>query len=226
MEEVKNPYEVKRRNFMKVYEGNTILSKTIPAVAAQLLYDEFGINVPDPSHIAIVFKEGWSAVGKFVHDQQSNEFSVDIGGITLEYVTEYSESDKPCNIVPQMTHKRTPIFTKQDHQIVPGSSYNDELLSMYNSWRTVNLSETIGKLERDIFAYVLQEYGINMMVAETIFPMMAAAYVAGLQIARETKDTVNMYNMFEIDVADGDKVMLTALASLKQWVKNDTKQVL
>jgi len=221
-----NPQKTKRDNFMKLFEGNATLTEVIPKIAAQLMYDEFGINIPDPSHIPIVFKEGWSAVGKFVQEQQTSEFAIDIGGITLEFITDYSESDKPTNIVPQMTHKRMPLFMKQEHQVVPGSSYNDQLMAAYSSWRTVNLEETVDKLERDIFAYVLKEYGINLMVSATVFPMMAAAYAAGLQVARETKQTVNMYNMFEIDVADGDQIILTALSPLKQYVKNDTKQIM
>ena len=62
------------------------------------------------------------------------------------------------------------------------------------------------------------------MVSATIFPLMAATYVAGLQVARETRETVNMYNIFEIDVVDDDKVILTPLSTVKQYLKNDSKK--
>ena len=85
-------------------------------------------------------------------------------------------------------------------------------------------NETIDKIERDIYAIVLNEYGINLMVSATIFPLMAATYVAGLQVARETRETVNMYNIFEIDVVDDDMVILTPLSTVKQYLKNDSKK--
>lgn len=219
-----NNYEERRKNFMETFDGNIILTKTIPEVAAQLFHDEFGINIYDHSHIPIVFTVGWTEILKFVGSQQQDEFAIDVCGVSLEYVTEFSESDKSSNIVPQMLHKKTPIFMKQDHQAVTGSTYNDELLSKYNNWRTVNLAETIDKIERDIYSIVLNDYGINLMVSATIFPLMAATYVAGLQIARETRQTVNMYNIFEIDVVDDDRILLTPLSTVKQYLKDDSKK--
>ena len=62
------------------------------------------------------------------------------------------------------------------------------------------------------------------MVSASVFPIMSAAYAAGIQIARETKQTVNMYNIFEIDVVEGDRVLLTPLATIKQYLKNDSKK--
>lgn len=224
MENNQQNYAERRANFMETYKGNTILSKTIPEVAAQLFHDEFGINIYDHSHIPIVFSTGWREILKFVGSQPTDEFAIDVCGVSLEYVTEMSESDKSTNIVPQMLHKKTPVFSKQSHQAVTGSSFNDELLNKYNSWRSVNLAETIDKIERDIYAIVLNEYGINLMVSATIFPLMAATYVAGLQVARETRETVNMYNIFEIDVVDDDKVILTPLSTVKQYLKNDSKK--
>jgi hypothetical protein len=217
-------YEERRKNFMEVFQGNTILTKTIPEVAAQLFHDEFGINIYDHSHIPIVFTVGWTEILKFVGSQKVDEFAIDVCGISLEYVTEYSESDKSTNIVPQLIHKKTPIFMKQMHQVTTGSTFNDELLNKYNAWRTVNLAETIDKIERDAYAIVLNEYGINLMVSATILPLMSATYAAGLQVARETRQTVNMYNIFEIDVVDDDKVLLTPLSTIKQYLKDDSKK--
>ena len=53
---------------------------------------------------------------------------------------------------------------------------------------------------------------------------MAATYVAGIQLARQSKDTINMYNIFEIDVVEDDKILLTPLATVKQWLKDDSKK--
>lgn len=217
-------YAERRKNFMEVFGDNPILTKTIPEVTARIFYDEFGVNVYDHSHIPIVFSVGWTEILKFVGSQEAEEFAIDVCGVSLEYVTEYSESDKSTNIVPQMLHKKMPIFVKQSHQAVTGSSFNDELLSKYNSWRSVNLAETIDKIERDIYNIALNEYGIDLMVSATIFPLMAATYVAGLQIARESRETVNMYNIFEIDVVDDDRIILTPLSTVKQYLKNDSKK--
>lgn len=222
--ETTNKFTERRQNFMETYKGDIILEKTIPEVAAQLMYDEFGINIYDHSHIPIVFTVGWTEILKYVSKQPGDEFSIDICGVQLEYVTEYSESDKSTNIVPQMRHKKAPIFMKQNHQMPIGASYNDELTAKYNAWRSVNLAETLSSLENSIFSIIRNEYGINLMVANVILPLMAAIYAAGLQVARETKQTINMYNIFEIDVLEDDKVILTPLATVKQWLKNDSKQ--
>lgn len=219
-----NNFAERRKNFMETYANNPTLSKMIPEVAAQLMYDEFGINVYDHATSPIVFTVGWREILKFVGQQQTEEFAIEICGVSLEYVTEFSESDKSTNIVPQLIHKKTPIFMKQEHQASVGSSYNDELAVKYNSWRTVNLAETIDKIERDIFDIVLKVYGINLMISATVFPLMAATYVAGVQIARETRETVNMYNIFEIDVVDDDRIILTPLSTVKQYLKNDSKK--
>lgn len=226
MAENQNNYAERRKIFMETYENDPILTKTIPEIAAQLFYDEFNINIYDHTHIPIVFSVGWTEILKFMGSQKTDEFAINVCGISIEYITEYSETDKSTNIVPQMIHKASPIFTKQQHQTTTGSSFNDELLSKYNSWRSVNLAETLDKIERDIYSIVLNEYGINLMVHATIFPLMSAIYVAGLQIARETKSTVNMYNIFEIDVVDEtQQILLTPLATVKQYLKNDSKKV-
>ncbi len=221
---VQKNYKTIRENFMETYKNNPVLSKMIPEVAAQLLYDEFGINVTDHSHIPIVFTAVWKEILKFVGEQPSDEFSIDICGISLEYVTEISESDKSTNIVPQLIHKRIPIFSKHEHREVEGSVHNEDLLNKYNTWRTVNLMETLDRIEANVFQECLQDFGVNLMRSPAVIPIMAAAYVAGIQLARETKQTINMYNIFEIDVVEGDKILLTPLATVKQYLKNDSKK--
>jgi hypothetical protein len=215
---------IRRKNEVETYAGNEILSKTIPEVTSDLFYDEFGINLPDPgSTVPIVFTTAWKHILQYVQSQQVDEFAINIGGISLEYLTEESDSDKGRNIVPQMFHVKTPIFKKNDHETVAGSNFNDELLNKYNAWRTVNLAETLSVIENAVYSEVLSTFGIDLRVSATIIPLISATYAVGLQIARETHATVNMYNVFEIDVTEDDTVLLTPLAMIKQYLKNDSK---
>ena len=218
----KNWIEI-RKNFMAAYNNDPVLSSMIPNIAAEIFHEEFGISISDTSFIPIVFTVGWQKILEFVGSQPTDEFAIDICGISLEYVTDYSESDKSANIVPQMIHKKNPIFTRQDHTEVIGAKHNEDLLNRYNSWRTVNLTETVDKVETEIFSTCLNDYGINLMRSAAILPMMAATYAAGLQLARSSKATVNMYNIFEIDIVEDDRVLLTPLATVKQYLKNDSK---
>ena len=143
--------------------------------------------------------------------------------MTLEYVTETSESDKCRNIVPQLYHTKAPIFKKNHHDAVPGYNVNDEMNNRYNMWRTVNLAETVNKVEMDVYHEILDTYGLDLRVPAAVIPLLAATYAVGLQIAKETKKTVNMYNVFEIDLGENDTVLLTPLAMIKQYLKNDSK---
>ena len=61
------------------------------------------------------------------------------------------------------------------------------------------------------------------MVSAAIYPILGATYAAGVQLARELKETINMYNIFEIDIVE-DKVVLTPLAFVKQFLKDDSKK--
>lgn len=227
MENYRNKIEEmreKRKNEVETYKGNEILSKTIPEVTSRLIYDQFGIELPDPlALIPIVFTTGWKHILQFVQRQQVDEFSINVGGIALEYVTEVSDSDKGRNIVPQMYHVKAPIFKKENHDLVSGSDFNQELLNRYNAWRTVNLAETINSVEMSVYNEVLDTFGLDLRVPATVIPLMAATYAVGLQIARQTKVTLNMYNVFEIDVTEDDKILLTPLAMVKQYLKNDSK---
>ena len=163
-----NKYNERREIFMESYKNDPILSKQIPEIAARLIHDEFGVNIYDHSHIPIIFTTGWTEILKKLGSEPTDEGKVDVCGVQLEYMTEYSESDKPTNIVPQMRHVKTPIFTQRDNQSVIGASYTDELISKYSSWRSVYAMETMVGIENEIFRIILDDYGINLMVADAI----------------------------------------------------------
>lgn len=217
-------FKKKRANYVEQYKNDPILSTKIPEIARKLYYSEFGITINDATNtIPITFIHTWKEILKLVQKEASDQFSIDIAGISLEYVTEQSESDKCRNIVPQMFHLKAPVFSKKEHQVVSGTDFKQDLLTKYNEWRTVNLSETCDKVERDVFAYLIKEFGIDLVDSASVFPVIAAVYAAGIQVAKETKQTINMYNIFEIDVCEGDKILLTPLSTVKQFLKNDSK---
>lgn len=219
-------YEKERQNFVEPFANNYEQAKLIPAVTAELFSREFGITIEDPEHtVPIVFSTGWKYILKFAKAQPSPEFAINVCGLSLEYVTEYSESDKPTNIVPQMVHKKKPIFIEHDHRNIQASSINEELLQSYNAWRNVNLTEVLDKIEQETENDVRTNYGIYLMHAAAVLPMLAAAYAAGLQIATDTHKTVNMYGLFEIDVFEEDgSINITPLAAIKQGLKDDDKK--
>ena len=167
---------------------------------------------------------GWEAVTRFAQEQPTPEFAITIAGVSLQYVTDLSESDKARNIVPQLIHEDDPIFKQINHNDSIGVKSNADMIESYERWRTENLTETITKLETDVFKILLDDYGIDLCVTNAIIPMMAATYSAGLAIARRSKQTVNMYNIFQIDIADGGKVVLTPLADIKYHIKCDEKK--
>ena len=212
-------------NFMETYKEDPLLFDTIPSITSDIMHNEFGINIYSKSTVPLVFVTGWEEVLKYVSQQNADEYSIEIGGVQLEYITEYSESDKPTNIVPQMYHKREPIFSSQNVQTSTGSNYNNELLVRYNAWRSVNLTETITSLETTVFKKLFDEYGVDLIVPAAVFPMMSATYAAGLIAAKTYKTTINMYNIFDIDIYDGSQIVLSPLAFVKQWLKNDSKKI-
>lgn len=221
---MKDEFKSKREIAVEQYKDDKMLSTTIPSLVKELYSNEFGIIINDVEHtVPIAFVHTWKEILKMMQHETSDQFSINIAGISIEYVTERSDSDKCRNIVPQMFHVKTPVFTKREHQIVPGTDFKQNLLSMYNEWRSVNLSETCDKVSRDVFAYLIKEYNIDLVDSGTVFPLLAAVYAAGLQKAKETKKTINMYNIFEIDVYEGDQIILTPQATVKQYLKNDSK---
>lgn len=204
---------------------NPTLMKLIPEITSQLLWKEFKFGFPELTDIPIVFVLGWKHVMEYVKSQNVPEFSVDICGVSVEYVTEYSETEKNSNIVPQLVHKRIPLFRERQHTETIGSSFKQELNKKYDSWRTENLTETVSKLEQDVFDELLNTYAIDVVSSATIFCTMAAVYAAGVQVAMDTKEEVNMYNIFTIEVFNGDQIVLSPAAIMKQIMKGDAKKL-
>jgi hypothetical protein len=219
-------FEIKRENFIKPFKDNVTQAKLIPAITAELFERQFGITIQDPEHtVPIVFTTGWKHILKFAKSQPSAEFAIDVCGLSLEYVTEYSESDKPTNIIPQLVYKSTPIFTEQEHGEISAASIDQDLLASYNNWRSTYMSEVLDKVENDTETEVRTMYGIGLMHSAAVTPMLAAAYAAGIQIAETTHETVNMYSLFEIDVFEEDGSRhITPLAAIKQGLKDDDKR--
>ena len=219
-----NEFMQRREIFMKPFKDNELLATRIPEIAAGLMKKEFGINIYDHSHIPIIFTTGWKEILISMGAEKLEECRADVCGVSIEYVTDHSESDKSTNIVPQMYHSKTPLFQNHDaQQMTLGISYTDKLIESYNAWRSVYAMEALTGIENKVFDEILNQYGINVMVSAAIYPILGATYAAGVQLARELKETINMYNIFEIDIVE-DKVVLTPLAFVKQFLKDDSKK--
>lgn len=223
-EENKINYPERRKRFMETFKNDEILTSTLPKLAVELFEGEFGGSFSDLTAVPVVWTTYWHHLMQFVHAQESAEFAVSTCGFTLQYVTQLSESDKARNIVPELYHDFVPIFRKKDHNVVPGSEYNNDLNAKYNDWRTVNLTEIIDKISRDVFEECLSKWGLHLMVSGTVFPFVSAVYAAGCTIALNTGNPVNMYNWFTITPRNSDKIILTPLASIKQGLKDDNKR--
>lgn len=232
MANLEEQYANARENFMKMHINptddptvdETLLTKTIPSIASTILYDEFGINFDSiPNALPITFITGWQTIIEFIKDQNEREFALDIAGLRVGYYTDYHEGDKSNNIVPICSHVKTPVFIKQHNNPTTGYDYTQDLLQKYNSWRSVNLEEIVDKIERDTHAKVLNDYGIDLIVAQAVFPILAAMYAVGLQIAKENEGTkINMYNVYQIKYNQGH-YFPKELALIKQIVKGDGK---
>lgn len=208
---------------MQPYANNPVLIKEIPEIAKGVFEEEFGITVRIPEAFPLAFMFGWEGITRYAQEQPTPEFAITIAGVTLEYVTDLSESDKARNIVPQLIHKDDPIFKSNNHVDSIGVKSNADMIENYERWRTENLTETVTKVENEVYKTLLNDYGIDLCVTNAIIPMMAVTYTAGLAVARKTRQTVNMYNIFQIDIADGDVVLLTPLADIKYRIKCDDK---
>ena len=212
---------MKRKNAVKPFENDPILSSTIPETVAGLIHDQFGVNLPTPTTtVPIVINVAWTEILKYVQEQTVDEFSMDVAGISIEYVTEISDSDKPTNIVPQLTHKKLGVFTKVENVGLLGSDISSAMIEAYTSWRTVNLTENVTNLENKIFAKILEEYGLHLGEPVAILPILSCAYTVAVTIAKDTHATINFYNLFEIDVMNDDQILLNPLAAIKQNVRN------
>lgn len=217
-------YGARRARFMETFKNDPVLVDTLPKLAADLFFRQFGITIDDPTIIPVAWASFFGSLLEFIQQQKSAEFSVSVAGFRLEYMTEFSESDKARNIVPEMYHEFIPTFTSKDHTMVPGSDFNRELTERYNEWRTNNLTETLDMVERKAFNEIADKWGIRLMISATVIPLMSAIYAAGIQIALQSGKPVNMYNWFNITTRAGDKIILTPLASVKQGLKNDAKK--
>lgn len=218
-------YAERRQRFMEVFKDDPILMTTLPKLAAELFDKEFGITIEDLAIIPIVWSCCWHNLLEFIHQQKSEQFSVSIAGFTVEYMTEFSESDKARNIVPELYHNYIPTFTQKHHSSVSGCDFNQELISKYNDWRTNNLTETLDMVERKAFNDVSEKFGAYLMVTATVIPLMGAIYAAGVHLALQNQGKpINMYNWFTITARAGDKIILTPLASIKQGLKDDAKR--
>lgn len=225
MEEKRELMLRKRTNAVKPFASNPILSTRIPETVAGLFHDQFGIYMPSPTLLVpIVIDVAWKNILEFVRKQNVDEFSIEVAGVVLEYVTDISESDKSTNIVPQLYHKRLGIFKKTEHNETVGSSIMQEQFQKYTDWRTVNLTEHLTDLENKIAAEIISEYGLSLNTPVAILPVLSAAYTVAVEISRESHQTVNFYNLFEIDVMNDDQVLLNPLSPIKQNIKDDSKK--
>lgn len=222
----KNPFQVAREIAVEPFVNNQILFNKIPGIVEKLFRKQFKMNLPDVRFtVPIVFVVGWNVFANYVQQQQTDEFALETCGVSLEYVTTKTESDKSHNIEPNLIHKKVPIFHETEGVASTGADFNGELLKMCNEWRTVNLQETLSSIENKIYTEVFQTYGIDLRHSCIVVPLLAAVYAAGIQVARENNlPEVNMYNMFKIKVIDDDKILLRPLNPLKHAIKDDNKR--
>jgi len=225
MSNVIQQIQEKKANFFKKFDGMTELMSLIPRAANDLLMKELGFQATHPEDLIIVFSVGWAEILKFVSQQKFEEYAIDICGVSLEYVTEFTESDKSSNIVPQMIHKRSPIFMQKEYQTEKGSKMMDLLNARSNKWRTANLIESQDKIEDVAYNRILNEYGIQLNSQSMVLNILAAMYISGVEYCRYNgRKTVNMYNYFTIDLLEDNTIILNPLAVIKQSLKNDAKK--
>lgn len=232
---MENQYEIARKSWKENFinpTGNTseetaldeeLLLKTIPEIAKDLLYDEFGITYNLENALPITFMTGWQHALKFIDSQPEREFSIDLAGLRVGYVTDYSGGEKINNVQPIIQFVKEPVFVKNHNNTVSGVDFTNDLLQKYNSWRSVNLEEIVDKIERDTHAEILDVYGIDLIVPQAVMPIMAAMYAVGLQIAKEREgEDINMYNIFNIKYNQGH-FFAKELALIKMNIKGDGK---
>lgn len=232
METTRNKFEVARENKVKDYAHDVRLSTVIPSIVEKLFYEQFGVNLPDVKEtVPIVFEVTWKAIKEYVEQQPKDEFSIDVCGVSFEYVTEFTDAEKGTNITPHLLHTRNNVFERNEHEVISGSDYKSSLLNRYNTWRTVNLQETIASIETKVYADLIQEYGIDLTIPAAVFPMVSATYTAAVQVARDMckaadydpSTYLELYNVMAIRVDEDETVLLRPLRTLKEGVKGDSK---
>ena len=220
-------FQIRRANFVKPFQGNRFQAELIPDIAKELFKRQFRVSIDDHrTAIPIVFSTCWKYILQFVKSQPSPEFSISICGVILEYITEYSESDKPTNIIPRMIYNpdATPKFHDNESKSLTAAAVNNGMLEDYNSFRSSYIAEVLDKVETETENEIRTKYGIHLIHTVAVLPMVAAVQVAGIQVAIEEKKTVNMYSLFEIDANGESEVILTPLAAIKQGLKDDNKK--
>jgi len=226
-----NPYAEARKNFMEmsINPSNdptidvTLLTETIPNIAKDILKSEFGINYSIENALPITFITGWTHILNYINSQPDREFALDVAGLRVAYKTEYHEGDKSNNITPILTHIKSPVFVKQHNNPSSGVDFTQELMQKYNAWRSVNLEETVDKIERDTHSDVLTHFGIDLIIPQAVLPIIAAFYAVGLQLAKENEgQVINMYNVYQIKYNQGH-YFPKELALIKQLLKGDGK---
>ena len=227
-----NKLVLARKNKVSDYAHDPNLSTTIPKIVEQLFYEEFGVNLPDVTEtVPIIFEVGWKVIKEYVEKQPTDEFSIDICGVSFEYTTEYVDAEKGTNITPHLVHLRNSVFMKSDHPVVSGADYKSSLMNRYNTWRTVNLQETVASIENKIYAELIDTYGIDLQVPCAVLPVLSAVYTAGVQVARDMCKNADydpnvyleLYNVMAIMVDEEETVLLRPLRTLKEGVKGDSK---
>ena len=230
--ETKNKYEIARENKIRDYAHDSTLSTTIPGIVSKLFYNQFGINIPDEKMtVPIVFEVAWKAIKQYVEKQPVDEFSIDVCGVSFEYTTERTDAEKGTNITPNLVHLRNMTFMRNDQSFVSGSDYKNALNTKYNAWRTVNLQETIAVIENEVYAELINTYGIDLTVPNAVLPLVAATYTAAVECTRnmcknanyDPKVHLELYNVMAIKVDEDDTVRLRPLRTLKEGVKGDSK---
>lgn len=227
-----NKFETARRNKVKDFAHDPLLSTTIPKIVEQVFYEEFGVNLPDVTQtVPIIFEVGWKNIKEFVEKQPKDEFSIDIAGVSFEYTTELVDAEKGTNITPNLVHLRNMVFMKNDIPVVAGADYKSSLMNRYNSWRTVNLQETVASIENKIYSELIDVYGIDLTVPCAVLPILAAVYSAAVQVTRDKCKNADydpsvyleLYNVMAIKVDEDETVLLRPLRTLKEGVKGDSK---
>lgn len=232
METNKSKFQIARENKVHDYAHDVNLSTTIPKIVEQLFYEQFGVNLPDVVEtVPIVFEIGWKVIKEFVEKQPTDEFSIDVCGVSFEYTTELTDAEKGTNITPHLVHLRNTVFERNDHPIISGADYKSSLMNRYNTWRTVNLQETVSSIENKVYHDLITEYGIDLTVPAAVLPILSATYSAAVQVTRDMCRNaeydpnvyLELYNVMAIRVDEDETVLLRPLRTLKEGVKGDSK---
>ena len=227
-----NKYEKARENKIKDYAYDINLSTKIPGIVYDLFHAQFGINLPDEKQtVPIVFETAWKVIKEYVEKQPVDEFSLDVCGVSFEYTTERTDAEKGTNITPHLVHIRNMNFMKNDTPFVSGSDYKSAIQNRYDSWRTVNLLETITAIENEVYAELINTYGIDLTTPKAVMPIVAATYTAAVELTRDLCKKsdydpavyLELYNVMAIMVDEEDTVLLRPLRTLKEGVKGDSK---